>query len=52
MTSRDRATTLEAGGAPWRSVTADRHRVPSAAAADLLGVVILFVLLGAYLIAG
>ncbi|MDP9366766.1 MAG: hypothetical protein M3Q03_00580 [Chloroflexota bacterium] len=52
MTPRDRSTTFEAGGASWRSVTVDGHRVPSAAAADLLGVVILFVLLGAYLIAG
>ncbi len=52
MTPRDRSTTLEVSAASWRSFTADRHRVPSAAAADLLGVVILFVLLGAYLIAG
>ncbi len=52
MTLRDRSTILDAGSAPWRSAIAGRHRARSAAAADLLGLLILVVLLGAYLIAG
>ncbi len=53
MAPRDRSMTYNASGAPWRVTAIERRRaLPSAALSDLLGLLILLLLLGMYLVAG
>ncbi|MDP9470758.1 MAG: hypothetical protein M3Q71_08820 [Chloroflexota bacterium] len=53
MTPRDRLTAFGTGRGPGRMLSImQRRALPSQAASDLLGLLILLLLLGAYLLAG
>ncbi len=53
MAPRDRSMTYDANGSTWRVTAIEgRRALPSAALLDLLGLLILLLLLGIYLVAG